>query len=66
MALMEIHEQAMELAEPDRAAESLDPLPAVPVDDNDAMVEGRRRSKEPVADPSMRGSRADIRAPRPA
>ncbi len=65
MTLKEIHKQAMELAEPDRAAlaaELLDSLPAVLVDDDGGVAEARRRSKELADDPAMGCSWADIRS----
>lgn len=65
MTLKEIHKQAMELAEPDRAAlaaELLDSLPAVLMDDDGGVAEARRRSKELADDPAMGCSWADIRS----
>jgi len=65
MQLKEIQKCAMDLPDGDRArlaAELLESLPAVLVDDDDGIAEARRRSRELAKDPSMALTWEEIRS----
>ncbi len=64
MKLAEIQKSAMELPDAERAAlaaELLSSLPRILVDDDDGIVEARRRSKGLEADPSAGCSWQELR-----